>query len=410
MKAGDARKWTLKQVQGDGPSQTCYIRSMMVLKSIALALVASTAFACPAQARVSPAKIDSAARAAMERTGARGLAMAVIEDGRPVFVRAWGHRNSAGDPLGTDSIMYGASLTKAVFAYTVMQLVDEGRLDLDRPVAEYLPRPLPEYGNLDAYGNWGDLAGDERWRRLTARHLLTHSSGFRNFSWDEPDQKLRINFEPGARYAYSGEGIILLQFVIEKGLGLDLGAEMKRRVFDSLGMKNTSMTWRPDFARNLADGWTKDGKVEPHDERSRVRAAGSMDTTISDFARFAAAFMRGDGLKRSSRAEMLKPLLPIASVSQFPSMAPDAPPGKRWKGLAAGLGVVTFEGPQGRGFFKGGHNDSTGNSWVCLEQGRRCVVLLANDVRAEAAFPELVESVLGDTGLPWRWEYSWLPE
>lgn len=357
-----------------------------------------------------PAKIDAAARAAMQRTGARGLAIAIVEDGRPVFVRAWGDRNSAGDPLQSDTIMYGASLTKAVFAYTVVQLVEEKRLDLDRPVAEYLPRPLPEYGNLDAYGNWGDLAGDERWRKLTARHLLTHSSGFSNFSWDEPDRKLRFRFDPGTRYAYSGEGLILLQFVIEKGLGLDLGAEMQLRVFDRFGMKNTGMMWRPDFARNLADGWKADGEVEPHDERSRVRAAGSMDTTIADFARFAAAFMRGKGLEPSSRAEMLRARLPIASAAQFPTMGPLAPPKKRWKGLAAGLGVVTFEGPQGRGFFKGGHNDSTGNIWVCLERGRRCVVILANDVRAEAAFPALVESILGDTGLPWRWEYSWLPE
>ncbi|HEY0131776.1 MAG TPA: serine hydrolase domain-containing protein [Allosphingosinicella sp.] len=366
-------------------------------------------FALPAQARLPAEKIDSAARAAMQRTGARGLAMAVIEDGKPVFVRAWGHRNAGGDSLRADTIMYGASLTKAVFAYTVMQLVEEGRIDLDRPLAGYLPRPLPEYGNLDAYGNWGDLAGDERWRKLTARHLLTHSSGFSNFSWDEPDGKLRFRFDPGARYAYSGEGLILLQFAIEKGLGLDLGAEMQRRVFDRFGMKNTSMTWRPGFARNLADGWKSDGKVEPHDERSRVRAAGSMDTTIADFALFAAAFMRGEGLKPSSRAEMLRAQLPITSAAQFPSMAPEAPPQKRWKGLAAGLGIVAFDGPQGRGFFKGGHNDSTGNIWVCLERGRRCVVLLANDVRAEAAFPELVELILGDTGLPWRWEYSWLP-
>ncbi|HEX8261903.1 MAG TPA: serine hydrolase domain-containing protein [Allosphingosinicella sp.] len=384
---------------------------MIGLKASALLLVtATTLWAVPAQARLQAAKIDSAARAAMQRTGARGLAMAVIEDGNPVFVRAWGHRNAAGDPLQTDTVMYGASLTKSVFAYTVMQLVEEGKLDLDRPLAEYLPRPLPEYGNLDAYGNWGDLAGDERWRKLTARHLLTHSSGFSNFSWDEPDRKLRFHFEPGSRYAYSGDGLILLQFVIEKGLGLDLGQEMKRRVFDRFGMASTSMTWRPDFARNLADGWKKDGGVEPHDERSRVRAAGSMDTTIADFARFAAAFMRGEGLKRATRAEMIRGQLPIRSASQFPSLAPEAAPEKRWKGLAAGLGVVAFAGPQGRGFFKGGHNDSTGNMWVCLERGRRCVVLLANDVRAEAAFPRLVEAILGETGLPWRWEYGWLPE
>jgi len=382
---------------------------MIKMKALALGLGVAAAFAQPVEARVQVEKVDSAVRDAMRRTGARGLALAVIEDGKPVLVRAWGDRNAAGDPLRTDTIMYGASLTKAVFAFTVMQLVEEGRIDLDRPLALYLARPLPEYGNLDAYGNWGDLAGDERWRRVTARHVLTHSVGWANFSWFEPDQKLRFNFDPGSRYAYSGEGIILLQFVIEKGLGLDLGAEMKRRVFDRFGMKRTSMMWRPDFARNLADGWTAEGTAEPHDERSRVRAAGSMDTTIADFARFAAGFMRGEGLRPSSRAAMLRAQLPITSAAQFPTMVPEAPPEKRWKGLAAGLGVVTFGGPKGRGFFKGGHNDSTGNIWICLERGRRCVAILANDVRAEAAFPALVDSILGDTGLPWRWEYSWLP-
>jgi CubicO group peptidase (beta-lactamase class C family) len=245
---------------------------------------------------------------------------------------------------------------------------------------------------------------------VTARHVLTHSVGWANFSWLEPDRKLKFHFEPGRRYAYSGEGIVLLQFVIEKGLGLDLGAEMQRRVFDRFGMADTSLVWRPDFARNLADGWKADGSAEPHDERSRVRAAGSMDTTIADFARFAAGFMRGEGLKRATRAEMLRGQLPIRTASQFPSLAPEVAKEKQWRGLAAGLGVVSFEGPQGHGFFKGGHNDSTGNMWVCLELGRRCVVLLANDVRAEAAFPALVDAVLGDTGLPWRWEYDWLHE
>ena len=352
------------------------------------------------------AKVAALAHDAMRATGARGLAVAVIDNGRISTVQAFGARNAKGEPLTTDTVMYGASLTKAVFAYTVMPLVQEKRLHLDRPIAKYLAKPLPDYGNLDAYGNWGDLRDDERWRKLTPRILLTHSSGFRNFSWDEPDQKLRINFEPGSRYAYSGEGIILLQFALEQGLGLKLGDEMQRRVFDRFGMANTSMMWRADFARNLADGWKADGKVEPHDERSKVRAAGSMDTSIADFAKFAAGFMRGEGLKPATRAEMLKAQLPITTRSQFPVMAPEAPPAKRWNALAAGLGVVTFTGPQGRGFFKGGHNDSTANMWACLEQGRRCVVVLSNDVRAEKAFPKLVDAILGETGLPWRWEYG----
>ncbi|MBA3526215.1 MAG: beta-lactamase family protein [Sphingomonas sp.] len=367
--------------------------------------------AAPAAAGVpGEARVAELARAAMTQTGAKGLAIAVIDDARVVSVQAFGNRNAAGAPLTTDTVMYGASLTKPVFVYTVMQLVEEGRIDLDRSIAEYLPRPLPAYGNLDAYGNWGDLAGDERWRKLTPRILLTHSSGFANFAFVEPDGKLKFHFEPGGRYAYSGEGLILLQFVLEEGLGLDLGQEMQRRVFDRFGMTNTSMMWRANFADNLADGWLADGKVEPHDERSRARAAGSMDTTIADFARFAAGFMRGDGIEASSRAEMLKAQLPITSAAQFPTLAPEAAPGKRWKQLAAGLGLVTFNGRQGSGFFKGGHNDNTANTWVCLEIKRRCVVILSNDVRAEAAFPGLVDAILGPSDLPWRWEYPSLPE
>jgi CubicO group peptidase (beta-lactamase class C family) len=371
-----------------------------------LAAACAVALAVPAAAQDRGAAMDAAVTAAMTKTGAKGIAVALVDDGKVSFVRAYGIRNAKGDPLETATVMYGASITKAVFAYTVMQLVDEGRIDLDKPIADYLPKPLPEYGNVDGYGNWGDLAGDERWRKITARHVLTHSTGFANFAFLEPDGKLRIHFDPGTRYGYSGEGIVLLQFAIEKGLGLDLGAEMQRRVFDRFGMANTSMIWRPDFAKNLADGWTMEGKPEPHDERGRVRAAGSMDTTITDLAAFAAGFMRGEGISAKARAEMLRPQLPITTASQFPTLLPEAPPEKRFAGVSAGLGVVTFRGPQGLGFWKGGHNDSTGNMWVCLERGRRCVVLLSNDVRAEAGYPDIVRTALGETGMPWRWEYS----
>ncbi len=68
--------------------------------------------------------------------------------------------------------------------------------------------------------------------------------------------------------------------------------------------------------------------------------------------------------------------------------------------------MIVFNGPQGRGFYKGGHDGQTANSFVCLERGRRCVLLLANDVRAEARFADLVRFVLGDTGVPYDWEYG----
>lgn len=369
----------------------------------------------PAGAAGLPAQaaLDTEVARAMAGTGARGLAIAVIDDGQVAFVRSYGQRNATGQPLASDTVMYGASLTKAAFAVFVMQLVDEGKLDLDRPLASYLDRPLPDFPSEDRYAPWPDLAGDERWKKITARHVLTHSTGFANFAFLEPDGKLRFHFDPGARYAYSGEGMILLQFVIEKGLNLEVGEEMQRRIFDRNDMVNTSLTWRADFARNLADGWKDDGSVEAHDERSTARAAGSMDTSIADIAKFAAAYARGDGLSTASRGELVKPQLPITTASQFPTLQPEVPLAQRRPDLAAGLGVITFQGPQGAGFMKGGHNDSTGNTWVCVERRRRCVVILANDVRAEPAFPALVRYVLGETGAPWAWEYGdmafWVP-
>ena len=355
---------------------------------------------------VRAAMIDAEVMEAMSATGARGLALAVIEDGRVTHVTSHGERNTRSEPLLTDTVMYGASLTKAAFAYMVMQLVDEGLIELDRPIAAYLDRPLPDYPTEARYAPWRDLAGDARWRTLTPRMLLTHSPGFANFAFLEPDGKLRIHFEPGSRYAYSGEGFILMQFVLERGLGLDVGEEMQRRVFDRFGMADTSMMWRADFAANLADGWHIDGTPGAHDERSKVRAAGSMDTTIADMARFAAGYVRGEGLSAATRAELVRPQVRITTGRQFPTLQPDLPLSQQRRDLAAGLGVEVFDGPQGPGFLKGGHNDITGNMWVCLERGRRCVVILANDVRAEAAFPRLVGSVLGETGAPWRWKYG----
>jgi len=181
---------------------------------------------------------------------------------------------------------------------------------------------------------------------------------------------------------------------------------MQRHVFMPLGMSRTSLMWRNDFRPNLADGWTVDGKVEPHDERSKVRVAGSMDTTIDDMAHMAAGYVSGVGLSAESAAALTAAHMPITTASQFPTLQPELPPERRRADLAAGLGVIVFNGPQGPGFFKGGHNDSTGNTWVCVKAPKRCIVILANDVRAEAAFPRLVEFILGETGVPWRWEYG----
>ena len=376
------------------------------MKTLLIAVVSLFLASCSSAPRPpTPGFSDRDIEALMARAQVVGLALAVIDEGQVVKVAAYGKRNRERDlPLQPDTVMYGASLTKTAFAYLLLQLASEGRLDLDAPLTELLPRPLPDY-RLGERRDFSDLAGDERWRRLTPRILLTHAGGFANFRWLEPDEKLRFHFDPGARYAYSAEGMYILQLIVEQGLGLDAGAAMQARVFDRLGMTNTSMRWRPDFAANLADGYTLEGKMEPHDQRSAVTAAGSMDTTIADQARLWAALVRGDGLSPQLRAEMVRPQLPILSAGQFPTLV--SRPGAPVPGLAAGLGVVTFQDRSGRGWFKGGHNDSTGNMAICLEARRRCLVMLSNDVRAERIFADIARLALGENDMPWGWEYGW---
>ncbi len=350
----------------------------------------------------------------MARTHAKGMAVAVIDHGKVSYVQAYGIRNAQGDPLATDTVMYGASLTKTVFAYTVMQLVDQGKLNLDTPLKDDLDQPLPSYGPdpvfPDKYGPYKDLADDPRWKRITPRMCLTHSTGFSNFWFLEPDEKLHIHFDPGTHFSYSGEGLILLQFVIEhgrkaQGLGLDLG-DLTKANFDRLGMSRTSLTWVNFHDPNVAEGWNDQGQPQAHQKRTKVRVAGSMNTTISDLSKFAAALVSGNGLSAASRAEMTKPQLHIPTPHQFPLFQPDLPENEQRKDLYAGLGVVVFDGPQGHGFFKGGHDGQTANTMVCLNASQRCVLILSNDVRSEAGFAELVRFILGDTGVPYDWEYG----
>jgi CubicO group peptidase (beta-lactamase class C family) len=360
------------------------------------------------------AAIEAEVSRIMSQTHSNGMAVAVIDHGNVGYVHAYGIRNAKGDPLTTDTVMYGASLTKTVFAYTVMQLVDQCKLNLDTPIKDDLDNPLPSYGPdpvfPDKHGPYKDLADDPRWEKITPRMCLTHSTGFNNFWFIEPDQKLRIHFEPGARFNYSGEGFILLQFVIEhgrkaQGLGLDVG-DLTNAIFDRLRMTRTSLIWRDAFAGNLADGWNDQGQSQQLDRRKKVRVAGSMDTTISDLAKFVSALVRGDGLSAASRAEMTKPRLHLTTAHQFPPFLPDLPASEQRKDLYAGLGVVVFDGPQGHGFYKGGHDGQTANTMVCIEDAQRCVLILSNDVRSEASFPELVRFILGDIGVPYDWEYG----
>ena len=117
-------------------------RSMPIRACAALLSLLLPTLAWAAEPAAVPAPLDQQVRAVMAKARVQGLALAYIENGQVAYTATWGVRNADRQPLTRETVMYGASLTKMLFAYTVMQLVEEGKLELDRSIADYLPKPL----------------------------------------------------------------------------------------------------------------------------------------------------------------------------------------------------------------------------------------------------------------------------
>jgi CubicO group peptidase (beta-lactamase class C family) len=258
--------------------------------------------------RIAAAEIDATVTRLMRAAGVMGVGLALLNGGGPVYVKAYGVRDVAKNvPLTTDSVMTAASLSKSTFAYLVMQLVDDHVIDLDTPIERYLSKSLPEYDGYES------LAGDARYKTITARMLLDHTSGFANLRALEPAGRIQIRFEPGTRYAYSGQGFQFLQLVVESATKTPLEQLMRERIFAPIGMTRTSMTWQEHFENDFANGYDEYGRSLGPQRRQRADAAGSMQTTIADIARLIAAASAGKRLRPQTRELMFTPQVPINS-------------------------------------------------------------------------------------------------
>jgi CubicO group peptidase (beta-lactamase class C family) len=348
---------------------------------------------------ISSTEIDGTVTRLMKAAEVPGMGIAIFDHGKIAYLKAYGFRNKEKNlPLTVDSVTYAASFSKSTFAYMVMQLVDEGVLDLDKPVYEYLPKPLPEYPK------YTDLAGDERYKRITARMLLDHTSGFPNWRWAEDDRKLRIHFEPGSRYAYSGEGIDLLQMVVETITKQPLEGLMQQHVFQPFGMTRTSMIWQERFESDYANGYDEYGRSLGPDKRTNAEAAGSMVTTIHDFALFMQAVMEGKRLQKKTREQMLSPQIQIVSKHEFPTMSEETTGENKAIRLSYGLGWGLYWTPYGEAFFKEGHSDGWMNYTVCFDKLKSGIVIMTNSGNGEGIYKYLLETLLENTFTPIEWE------
>ena len=356
--------------------------------------------------RVTAADAAAFADATLAANHVTGAQIVVLNDGKQVWSYAYGLRHKDPDqPMTTNTTTWAASITKAVFATYVMELVQQGKFDLDKPMPQQLPKPWNEY---EAYkDSASEIVKDPRWAKLTPRMCFSHTGGLLNIVWmQEPDKKLRFHFEPGDHYSYSGECINLVQFVVEQQQGKTLDVIMQDAVFGPLGMTRTAEIYQERFAGDVADRFDKDEKFHSQTKRFPARAAGSMTTSADDLGRFAEALFAGKIIDAATQKTMLTPVIQIHTLHQF-ALAKDEPAGAEAKqvGLAYGVGwgllTKTKFGPA---FFKEGHGDGAQNYMVCFTKHKDCMILLTNSDNGEFAFRPLLERLFGDTVTPWEWE------
>ena len=273
-------------------------------------------------------------------------------------------------PVGEDTVFEAASLSKPVFAYAVLQLVDEGKLDLDRPLMEYTTQQYIEENFLR-----GQLE-DERFRRLTARMVLSHTTGLPN--WRPRGGALEFVRDPGVEFGYSGEGFVFLQKVVEDLTGMECNAFVGERVFEPLGMEHSSYVWREDYEQLAASSHSLFGDARPMYKASRANAAASLRTTAADYARFLVAVMNGSGLKPETHAAMLTPQSETG-----------------YQGVSWGLGIGLQASGSGPSFWHWGDNGDFKAFAVAYREEKLGVVYFANSGTGLSVASGLVRSALG---------------
>jgi hypothetical protein len=238
-----------------------------------------------------------------------------------------------------------------------MKLVDEGVLNLDTPLVQYVPREAIE----KALGHSIDLEGFRRdwFEKITARHVLSHSSGLPHGEGGTP---YPVFFEPGTKYKYSADGYYFLQMAVEQLKGKKLDVLMKEYVLDPLGMTRSAMVWQDAYEKTMANGHGAFGTPEDFRKRTEADAAATLYTTASDYARFVCAVLNGEGLKEKTWKEMLTPQIVV----------------DKEKGLAWSLGFSLQTDTNGTAFWQWGDYGIFRNYIIAYPKEKTGVVYLAN--------------------------------
>ncbi len=305
----------------------------------------------------------------MEAHKVPGLSLAFIEDSNITSLKYYGLKSVVpSNAIDKNTIFEAASLSKPVFAYGVLKMVENGLIDLDAPLSDYF--------------QYDDVKSDPKLEFITARTVLCHSTGFSN--WRQ-NNDLIIHFQPGSRFSYSGEGFVYLQKVIEKLSGQSLEEYMQKDVLAPLGMTHSSyLPRKPED--NKAYGYDSAGFLT-----LKTNAASSLHTTLLDYAKFIQAIIKNNGLQEKTIHEMLSPQIRVdvggpvctdkCSVTLSPSVS--------W-----GLGWGLQETTNGISFWHWGHNQGFQSYAAGLKNGG-AILIFTNSDNGLKAISEIICDITG---------------
>jgi len=317
----------------------------------------------------SPAQAQDLERL-IEEVDITGMALAVIEEGDVSRVMTAGVRSTETNPPVTEETVFEAeSLSKPVVAWIALRLIEEGILDLDQPLAEIAA--------------WPDVAGDIRGERITTRMVLSHTSGLPNFR--TPGAAVSLLYEPGAFFAYSGEGFLFLQHAMEALTLSSLEELAYRYVFEPFGMTSSSFIWQSDYGSRIAVGHTDMGVALDKFVPQSANAAIGLHTTAGDYARFLIGVATSDNLSRRLNREM--------SLAQV-----DALDGIFW-----GLGFGIQPTMDGSALWEWGDNAGYKSFAYVTPDAESGFVLLSNSANGLLAIHELFEEVISGPQTAVRW-------
>lgn len=342
----------------------------------ALALAGAVGCAVARPPHFEPARLqtlDNVLRAAVAAGDIPGAVVLVTSRDHIIYERAVGSLDPAsGRPLDVNAVFNIASMTKPITSVAAMMLVDEGKLDLDAPASHYLPELKDREVLARVDSARGTVVTRPATREITVRDLLRHTSGF-GYSFSNTDlqaveqhtkladRAAPLLHDPGAQWTY-GMGTAQVGWIIEQVSGMPLEAFLRQRLFEPLGMQETSFSLPASRASRLMTlHRRRDGQfvvgARPDSIATEGRGDGDLISTAKDYARFL-QFMLGDGswsgkrlLRTASMQAMMRNQLGGLTVVEQPGVMPGVsaafPIGAGRDGFGLGF-QVAVRSPDGR--------------------------------------------------------------